>query len=63
MLNAIDQEIITDSTKQKLHELESKKKDIEIQIAQEEIAKPKHIREQYNQFFNNAKVADLKDKA
>lgn len=63
MLNAIDQRIITDSTKQRLHELESKKKDIEIQIAQEKIAKLKHIREQYNQFFNNAEVADLKDKA
>lgn len=63
MLNAIEQGIITDSTKQRLQELESKKKDIEIQIAQEEISKPKYTREQYQQFFNNAKVADLKDQA
>lgn len=62
MLNAIEQGIIIDSTKQRLQELESKKKDIEIQIPQEEIAKSKYTREQYNQFFNNAKVADLKDK-
>lgn len=63
MLNAIEQGIITDSTKQRFQELESKKKDIEIQIAQEEITKPKYTREQYQQFFNNAKVADLKDQA
>ncbi len=63
MLNAIEQGIITDSTKQRLQELESKKKDIEVQIAQEEISKPKYTREQYQQFFNNAKVADLKDQA
>lgn len=63
MLNAIEQGIITDSTKQRLQELESKKKDIKVQIAQEEISKPKYTREQYQQFFNNAKVADLKDQA
>lgn len=63
MLNAIEQGIIMDSTKQRLQELESKKKDIEVQIAQEEISKPKYTREQYKQFFNNAKVADLKDQA
>lgn len=63
MLNAIEQGIITDSTKQRLQELESKKKDIEVQIAQEEISKPKYTKEQYKQFFNNAKVADLKDQA
>lgn len=61
MLNAIEQGIITDSTKQRLQELESKKKDIEVQIAQEEISKPKYTREQYKQFFDNAKVADLKN--
>ena len=61
ILNAIEQGIITDSTKQRLQELENKKKDIEIQIAQEEISKPKYTREQYQHFFNNAKVADLKD--
>lgn len=62
-LNAIEQGIITDSTKQRLQKLESKKKDIEVQIAQEELSKPKYTREQYQQFFNNAKVADLKDQA
>lgn len=63
MLNAIEQGIVTDSTKQRLQELESKKKDIEVQIAQEEISKPKYTREQYKQFFDTAKVADLKDQA
>lgn len=61
MLNAIEQGIITDSTKQRLQELEDKKNDILIQIAQEEISKPQYTREQYKAFFDNAKIADLKD--
>lgn len=61
MLNANELGIITDSTKQRLQELEDKKKDIQIQIAQEEISKPRYTREQYKAFFENARVADLKD--
>lgn len=41
MISAIEQGIITDSTKTRLQELEGKKKDIEIEIAKEQIAKPK----------------------
>jgi len=40
MLNAIQQGILTTSTKQRLDELEAAKEDIEIRIAQEEIQKP-----------------------
>ena len=61
MINAIEQGIITDSTKTRLQELEGKKKDIEIEIAKEQIAKPKYTREQYKEFFERSKVADLTD--
>ncbi len=41
MLNAIQQGILTKSTKGRLDELESAKEDIEIRIANEKLAKPK----------------------
>ena len=44
-----------------IQELEGKKKDIEIEIAKEQIAKPKYTREQYKEFFERSKVADLTD--
>ena len=40
MLNAIQMGIINQSTKQRLDELEERKKDIELRIIQEEIKKP-----------------------
>jgi hypothetical protein len=61
VLNAIEQGIITGSTKQRLQELENKKNDIEIQIAKEEYSKPHYTREQYIEFFSQAKVANIKD--
>ena len=45
MLNAIQQGILTTSTKQRLDELEATKEDIEIRMAQEEIQKPLLTRE------------------
>ncbi len=45
MLNAIQAGIITESTKQRLNELEQRKKDIELQIIQEEIQCPQLSRE------------------
>ena len=45
MLNAIQQGILTSSTKQRLDELEAAKEDLEIRIAQEEIQKPLLTRE------------------
>ena len=44
-----------------IKELEGKKKDIEIEIAKEQIAKPRYTREQYKEFFEKSKVADLTD--
>ncbi|MGN0004639.1 MAG: recombinase family protein, partial [Candidatus Gastranaerophilaceae bacterium] len=55
----IEQGITTESTKKRLQELEGKKMDIEIEIAKEQIAKPKYTREQYKEFFEKSKVADL----
>ena len=45
MLNAIQMGIINASTKQRLDELEERKKDIELQIIQEEMKRPKLTRE------------------
>ena len=46
MLNAVEQGIITSSTKQRLEELEASKSDIEVKIVQEEIQAPRLTREQ-----------------
>ena len=45
MLNAIQMGIINASNKQRLDELEERKKDIELQIIQEEMKRPKLTRE------------------
>ena len=58
-VNAIEQGIITDSTKQRLQELEDKRKDLELQMIQEQISKPQYTREQYLEFFSKAKNLDL----
>ena len=59
MLNAIEQGIITDSTKQRLQELEDKRRDLKLQMIQEQISKPQYTREQYLEFFSKAKNLDL----
>ena len=46
MLNAIEQGIITPSTKQRLEELEQQKGELSVQIMKEEMSKPKLTREQ-----------------
>ena len=46
LMNAIEQGIITDTTKDRLAQLESKKKEIEIAILQEKIKKPFLTKEQ-----------------
>ena len=45
MLNAIQMGIINASTKQRLDELEERKKDVELQIIQEEMKRPMLARE------------------
>lgn len=41
LLNAIEQGIITESTKARLEELEKQRKELRFQIAKEEAARPK----------------------
>ena len=50
LLNAIQQGILTPSTKQRLEELEAIKEDMEIKIASEQLQKPK-ISEEFMRFY------------
>ncbi len=50
LLNAIQQGILTSSTKQRLEELEAIKEDMEIKIASEQLQKPK-ISEEFMRFY------------
>lgn len=59
LLNAIEQGILTESTKQRLQELEQIKKKIEADITKEKISKPKYTREQYKEFFDKYKTVDI----
>lgn len=59
MLSAIEQGIITDSTKDRLSQLEAKKKEIEITILQEKIKKPFLTKEQILFGIEKYKKLDL----
>ena len=63
MLNAIQQGIITDSTKQRLEALEARKEDLIISIAQEKIEKPMLTKEQVVSFLNSFLEGDIDDPA
>ena len=65
MLNAIQMGIINASTKQRLDELEERKKDIELRIIQEEIKKPLLSREDVTFFickFRKLNINDLDER-
>lgn len=65
MLNAIQMGIINASTKQRLDELEERKKDIELQIIQEEMKRPKLTREDVVYWicrFRNLDVSKLEER-
>ena len=65
MLNAIQMGIINASTKQRLDELEERKKDIELRIIQEEIKKPRLSREDVIFFickFRKLNINDLDER-
>ena len=57
ILDAIQQGIILDTTKQRLADLENRKKELEVEIAQEEIKRPPLTREQI--LFGLTKFRDL----
>ena len=59
MLNAIQQGIILDSTKKRLSDLENRKKELEIEIAQEQIKHPLLTREQIEFGLTRFRKLDL----
>lgn len=59
MINAIEQGIITKSTKQRLDELEKRKEELEIQIAEENIKQPKLTRDQLEFWFHKFRKFDF----
>ena len=59
-LNAIQQGIITESTKQRMEELEQLKSELSVQIAKEEIAQPTLTREQILFWFHRLRKMDVK---
>ena len=61
MLNAIQQGIITSSTKQRLDELEAAKENLVISIAQEEMQKPLMTREQVVYWISRFKNGNPRD--
>ena len=60
MLNAIEQGIITVSTKQRLEELEQQKGELSVQIMKEEMSKPKLTREQILFWFHRLRKLNIK---
>ena len=60
MLNAIEQGIITASTKQRLEELEQQKGELSVQIMKEEMSKPKLTREQILFWFHRLRKLNIK---
>jgi hypothetical protein len=59
MLNAIQQGVITPSTKQRLEVLEATKSDIEVKIIQEDMQKPLLTREQILFWLHKFRVIDV----
>lgn len=58
VLNAIQQGILTKSTKARLEELEEAKADLEVRIANEKLAKPKISEEQFLHFLHKVQILD-----
>ena len=58
MLNAIQQGILTSSTKERLEALEKQKENLQTAIAQAELQKPKYTKEQIVSWINQFKYGD-----
>lgn len=59
VLNAIQQGILTKSTKARLEDLEEAKADLEIRIANEKLAKPKISEDQFLHFLHKFQILDI----
>ena len=62
LLNAIQQGILTKSTKARMEELEAAKEDLEIRIANEKLAKPKLTEEKIKHFLYRFRALDMTKK-
>ena len=62
LLNAIQQGMLTPSTKQRLMELEATKEDLEIKVANEKLAKPKMTAEQVRYWVTRFRKLDVRIK-
>ena len=62
MLNAIQQGIVTSSTKQRLEELEKQKEELSLSITTAELQKPKLTREYMEHWFSQFRYGDPKDR-
>ena len=63
LLNAIQQGILTKSTKGRLEELEATKEDLEIRIANEQLAKPKVSAEFMTFWLHRFRKLDVRQKS
>ena len=61
MLNAIQQGILTKSTKQRLDELEKQKEELELSIAQEQIKRPRLTKEEILVWIKKFRHGDIDD--
>ena len=61
MLKAIEQGIITPSTKQRLEELESRRLDLELAIEEEKVQQPQLTREQLTYWLERFRTVDMSD--
>lgn len=61
MLNAIQQGVLTSSTKERLEELEKKKEELEISIMQEQLQKPMLTKDQIVFWISTFKRGDMTD--
>ena len=59
LIRAIEQGILTPSTKQRMEELEQEKKDLSAQIAKEELSKPKLTKDQIVFWFHRLRKLDM----
>ena len=62
LLNAIQQGILTKSTKERMEELESTKEDLEIRIANEKLVRPKLTEVQVRHFITKFRTLDMRKK-
>lgn len=61
LMSAIEQGIITPTTKERLEELEEERRDLEGQIAQEEMKKPLLTKERIMYWLESFKMGDMED--